>query len=133
MLDDTETNPGHPLRKVIRSKGFCWLETQPATRVYWSQAGKDMQLTYNGLWWGAMTQDQVKLMQKMATGEYDRARREDWDDEWCDRRQELVFIGRHLDEAAIRSMLDKCLLTDDEMVSYRKLQDASMQDLAQVR
>ncbi|CAE7869301.1 yciC, partial [Symbiodinium necroappetens] len=128
MLDDTETNPGHPLRKVIRSKGFCWLETQPATRVYWSQAGKDMQLTYNGLWWGAMTQDQLKLMQKMATGEYDRARREDWDDEWCDRRQELVFIGRHLDEAAIRSMLDKCLLTDDEMVSYRKMQDASMQE-----
>ncbi|CAE7451321.1 yciC [Symbiodinium microadriaticum] len=121
MLDDTETNPGHPLRKVIRSKGFCWLETQPATRVYWSQAGKDMQLTYNGLWWGAMTQDQVKLMQKMATGEYDRARREDWDDEWCDRRQELVFIGRHLDEAAIRSMLDKCLLTDDEHLGQAQL------------
>ena len=24
-----------------------------------SEAGKDMQLTYNGLWWGAMTQDQA--------------------------------------------------------------------------
>ena len=35
----------------------------------------------------------------------------DWDDEWCDRRQELVFIGRHLDEAGTTGMLNFDALT----------------------
>jgi hypothetical protein len=32
-----------------------------------------------------------------------------------DRRQELVIIGRRMDQAALRAALDACLLTDDEM------------------
>ncbi|MCS6921402.1 MAG: GTP-binding protein, partial [Elioraea sp.] len=31
-----------------------------------------------------------------------------------DRRQELVFIGQHMDEAAIRRELDRALLTEAE-------------------
>ncbi|CAE7644312.1 unnamed protein product, partial [Symbiodinium pilosum] len=125
--DDNTTN--HPMNRVIRSKGFCWLETQPSTRVYWSHAGRDMQLNYSGLWWGAMSKDQVNIMKKMAASEYERALREDWDEEWGDRRQEIVFIGQRLDEAAIREMLDECLLTDAEMLSYKKKQDAAMKDM----
>ncbi|MFN6195567.1 MAG: GTP-binding protein, partial [Planctomycetota bacterium] len=34
---------------------------------------------------------------------------------WGDRRQEIVVIGRHVDEAALRRRLDACLLTDGEM------------------
>jgi hypothetical protein len=32
-----------------------------------------------------------------------------------DRRQELVFIGIDMDESVIRSLLDHCLLTPQEM------------------
>ena len=33
-----------------------------------------------------------------------------------DRRQELVFIGREMDESAIRDILESCLVTDLEFV-----------------
>ncbi|MFN7890710.1 MAG: GTP-binding protein [Pirellula sp.] len=35
---------------------------------------------------------------------------------WGDRRQELVFIGSKMDEVVLRSRLEDCLLTDEEML-----------------
>lgn len=40
--------------------------------------------------------------------------------EWGDRRQEIVFIGSGMDQAAICSQLDEALLTADEMQRYRR-------------
>lgn len=38
---------------------------------------------------------------------------------WGDRRQEIVFIGVGMDEAAICAQLDTALLTPEEMDKYR--------------
>jgi hypothetical protein len=37
-----------------------------------------------------------------------------WQEPYGDRRQEIVLIGRNLDEDRIRKLLDDVLLTDDE-------------------
>ncbi|CAK9104764.1 unnamed protein product [Durusdinium trenchii] len=125
MLGDADPDTDHPMATVIRSKGFCWLEQEPSTRIYWSHAGKDMKLSYSGVWWGAMTEQQVKIMERLSPGEYERSQREEWDDECGDRRQELVFIGQRLQEEAIRALLDECLLTDKEMKAYKKRQEGA--------
>ena len=39
--------------------------------------------------------------------------------EWGDRRQEIVFIGIGMDQKKIVALLDSCLLTPEEMVTYR--------------
>jgi hypothetical protein len=41
-----------------------------------------------------------------------------WDEEYGDRRQELVFIGVDLDEADLRQRLDACLMSTDEVERY---------------
>ena len=38
-----------------------------------------------------------------------------WDDTFGDRKNEIVFIGQDLDEKLIRSLLDNCLSTNQEI------------------
>ena len=38
-----------------------------------------------------------------------------WHPQWGDRCQQIVWIGIGMDRAAITTMLDGCLLTDEEM------------------
>jgi Cobalamin synthesis protein cobW C-terminal domain len=38
-----------------------------------------------------------------------------WQDPWGDRRQELVFIGHGMDEAAMRMALDAALVPAQDM------------------
>ena len=40
--------------------------------------------------------------------------KENWQDPYGDRRQELVFIGTGIDKDDINQRLEKCLLTDQE-------------------
>ena len=40
-----------------------------------------------------------------------------WDDKYGDRKNEIVFIGHDLNEKLIRSLLDNCLSTNQEINS----------------
>ena len=44
----------------------------------------------------------------------------DYDSDFGDRRQEIVFIGAGMDEKAICEKLDAALLTDEEMGAYKQ-------------
>lgn len=97
------------LAGLLRSKGFCWLATRPKWVAYWSQAGRVTELSPRGGWWVDLPRDRWPA---------DAAERADiladFEGEFGDCRQELVFIGRRLDEAAVRAALDACLVTDAE-------------------
>ncbi len=98
------------LDDVVRSKGICWLATRYEMAGMWSQAGQVISIEPAGTWWAdaddAEIPDEMRAeVAVMMQGEHG------------DRRQELVFIGVELDEAALRSALDACLLTDAEMAA----------------
>ena len=94
---------------VLRAKGYFWL----ATRMDWAgelhQAGAALQHQAAGFWWSsplAMLPDDPDTRAAMMR---------DWHPQFGDRRQEIVFIGIEMDEAAMRVRLDACLLDDHEM------------------
>ena len=93
---------------VVRSKGFFWLASRPAIVGEWSTAGPMLNLGAVGTWWA--TQPESAWPDEM------RARlAADWDPEFGDRRQELVFIGQRLDRDGLLARLDGALLTDEEL------------------
>ncbi len=98
------------LLKTARSKGFCWLATKNDFAAMWSQAGGSFRIEPVGRWWAVSSRD--RWPDDAETREWIEAR---WEEPFGDRRQEVVMIGVDLDESLTRSLLDSCLLTDEEM------------------
>jgi G3E family GTPase len=96
---------------IIRSKGFFWLASRMKFVGEWSQAGSQIGARPVGLWWAALPKE--RLPRDKANREYIMAR---WQEPYGDRRQEIVFIGVDVDKEALIRALDKCLLTDEEML-----------------
>ncbi len=98
---------------VLRSKGFFWLATRPELIYTWSHAGACCRYEVEANWWAAIAKED------WPEGEDECAEiLADWDEQFGDRRQELVFIGVGLDaaaRAAIEARLSACLLDDSEL------------------
>ena len=92
---------------IIRAKGLCWFSVEPDNCYLFEQAGSQISLRNAGKWFATMPEDELE--ERMAT---DETLRRDWDPEYGDRMQKLVFIGQKLDKAAIRAALDFCLTED---------------------
>lgn len=97
---------------VLRSKGFFWLATRLDKIGVWSQAGRVARLDVGGFWWAAIPREEWPGIPA-----FQSAIAKVWHPEFGDCRQELVFIGIHMNEARLRASLDRCLLTDAEMSS----------------
>ena len=96
---------------VVRSKGFFWLATRPRFVGVWSQAGGACQYQAGGIWWAAVPKERWPD----EADEASESLREQWQEPFGDRRQELVIIGRNLDQAELTAMLDAALVTDLEL------------------
>ena len=97
--------------KLIRSKGFFWLATRPQLAGSWSQAGGMARYGAAGLFWKAVPKEQWP-----EDPEYLKAIEEQWMEPFGDMRQELVFIGQGLNKNDIIERLDRCLLTDEQLI-----------------
>jgi len=117
------TTEEQALRPVLRSKGFCWLDSEPLRQHVWAHAGKTLSVRPADWWWAALDPEQLKFKVTYpgVEAEYRVAKREKWDKEVGDRRQELVFIGGpQMREQDILALLEACLLTDAEFDAFRE-------------
>jgi G3E family GTPase len=99
------------LAGVMRSKGYCWIATHHSEAFRWSQAGVSIKMDQDGPWMCSV--DESEWPEDEASREWIMSTMEE---PWGDRRQELVFIGSEMDEVVLRSRLEDCLLTDEEML-----------------
>jgi len=104
-----------PMLALIRSKGFVWLSNSHPQMFYWALAGKHFELKQYASWWQCVPREEWPTEPKELM-----TINKDFDGEFGDHRQELVFIGVKMDQAAITKLLDECLLSEQEMSSYRQ-------------
>ncbi|MEM8945333.1 MAG: GTP-binding protein [Planctomycetota bacterium] len=102
------------LAGVIRSKGFLWVASRHDYAYEWSQAGVSLQLNPAGLWWAAAP-DEEWPEDLPENAELLTDIRKEFQEPFGDRRQEIVFIGIDMDRPVIESLLEGCLLTDEEL------------------
>ncbi len=89
---------------VIRTKGICWFHDEPEMCYVFEQAGKQVSIRNAGQWYATMPDNELQLFKEQNPG-----LQRDWDEQYGDRMQKLVFIGQHLDKKAIAEELDRCL------------------------
>ncbi|WP_076419252.1 zinc metallochaperone GTPase ZigA [Colwellia sp. UCD-KL20] len=97
--------------KLIRSKGYFWLASRPEFAGQWNQAGGIARYGFAGMFWKSLPEESWPTDEESLN-----AIREKWVEPFGDMRQELVFIGQKLDQAAMINGLNECLLSDDELI-----------------
>ena len=92
-------------KNIIRAKGLCYFTSDTDKCYLFEQAGVQKSLREAGLWYAAMPENQLnRLLQT------DEALRRDWDPQYGDRMQKIVFIGQDLDRSVIKDIMDSCLV-----------------------
>ncbi len=113
--------PFHPARlheqlrglpdELLRSRGRCWLATDPEVVFDWDQTGPILLLEASGRWLADSSEARADLDDDDARAVLDAH----WDPCYGDRRTEVVLTGVHLDGDAVLAALTACLLTDAEL------------------
>ena len=89
---------------VIRAKGICYFRDEKDTCYVFEQAGKQVSIRNAGQWYATMPKAELEQFMIQNPG-----LQRDWDEQYGDRMQKLVFIGQHLDKQLIANELDRCL------------------------
>lgn len=89
---------------IIRCKGICYFHDEKDKCYVFEQAGKQVQIRDAGQWYATMPAEQLQKYMAQNPG-----LQRDWDEQYGDRMQKLVFIGQNLDKEEIIRELDQCL------------------------
>ncbi|WP_374103818.1 GTP-binding protein [Bacillus sp. ISL-7] len=95
---------------IVRAKGIVWCATRNDLALLFSQAGPSIQLEPVSYWIASLPSEQHAQY-----FEENPELRDDWDEKYGDRKNELVLIGIDMDKNLVKASLDRCLLTDEEM------------------
>lgn len=98
---------------VIRAKGFFWIATRPQWVGELHAAGPMLQYQGKGFWWCEVPPDRWP-----DDPEWKQTIRDLWNPAYGDRRQEIVFIGKNMNEVALRKLLDDCLAEAAEPTQF---------------
>ena len=91
-------------KSVIRCKGICYFSYDPDISYLFEQAGVQKKVTECGQWYATAPEEELEKFFETEPG-----LKRDWDPEYGDRMDKLVFIGRGMDKEAIIEALDRCL------------------------
>ena len=96
-------NNNYP-KELIRAKGYIWFSDADANVQLFEQAGRNSSVMTVAYWIDALEEKQ-----KQEYLEYNPDLKEDWDEEFGDRVNQLVIIGKGYNKEAITAALKSCL------------------------
>lgn len=96
--------------EIVRAKGLVWLATGQDLAASLSQAGPSIQFGPAGHWVASLPEED-----RQAVLQEEPEVRRKWDPVWGDRLNEIVLIGMEMDRTRLEALLDRCLLTPEEM------------------
>ena len=91
-------------KNIIRAKGVCYFSDARDKCYLFEQSGTQKSIRDAGKWFAEMPEEQLAEMMSR-----DKNLRRDWDPEYGDRMQKIVFIGQGLDKEEIAGLMDSCL------------------------
>lgn len=103
-------------RGLHRSKGLFWLATRPSQMGSWSTAGAMLTIGSEMPWFCCVDEEEWN-----ADDLTKKAIKADFEGDWGDRRQEIVFIGEKLDVEGLTKLLDSCTLNRAEMRRWERI------------
>ena len=122
LADERSDEMEKTLGWIARSKGFIWIATRGEVIAEWNHGGRLLNLSPTIEWfvdkpesaWGLPEESVAKV-------------KGDFSGRFGDKRQEIVFIGIGMNQAAITASLNECLLTAEEFkgtqASWSRLHD----------
>ena len=96
-------NNNYP-KELIRAKGYIWFSDADADVQLFEQAGRNSSVMEVSYWIDALVEEQKK-----AFLEENPDVKENWDEEFGDRENQIVFIGKGYNQEEIKKALESCL------------------------
>ncbi|MDT0329878.1 CobW C-terminal domain-containing protein [Nocardiopsis lambiniae] len=100
----------------LRSRGRLWLASRPGTMLSWEAVGLSLSFEPSGPWPAALPAPERSL----AAGLRGPGDMFDWHPRTGDRCRHLAFTGLGVNVPRLLSLLDSCLLSEEESIAWER-------------